>query len=182
MKTENLQELLTSGKDNKAIIDEIMRLNGEDIKNARDTFKVDTTKYVDIEKYNTLLAERDRLKNDFASVNKEFGAYKDSVKDYDDIKTKYNDLVKETEFNNKINVLNKLNCKHSDLLVDKLDWAKYDNEKKAFEEDYLKGVKTKYSDLFSDIKETEYRPQERISLNSYDKDSSKMTNEDLQKL
>ena len=50
MKTENLQELLTSGKDNKAIIDEIMRLNGEDIKNARDTFKVDPTKYVDIEK------------------------------------------------------------------------------------------------------------------------------------
>ena len=182
MKTENLQELLTSGKDNKAIIDEIMRLNGEDIKNARDTFKVDNSKYIEIEKYNALLAEKDKLNNDFANVNKEYGAYKESVKDYDDIKKKYDDLVKQNEFNNKINVLNGLKCKHSDLLVDKLDWAKYDNEKKAFEEDYLKGVKTKYSDLFSDIKETEYRPQERISLNSYDKDSSKMTNEDLQKL
>ena len=97
MKTENLQELLTSGKDNKAIIDEIMRLNGEDIKNARDTFKVDPTKCVDIEKYNTLLAERDRLKNDFASVNKEFGAYKESTKDYASIKEKYNGLLKENE-------------------------------------------------------------------------------------
>ena len=69
MKTENLQELLTSGKDNKAIIDEIMRLNGEDIKNARDTFKVDNSKYIEIEKYNALLAEKDKLNNDFANVN-----------------------------------------------------------------------------------------------------------------
>ena len=150
-------------------IDKIMNQNGSELESA----KSDITKREQNYK---------ELKIQFDNLTKEFGAYKDSVKDYDDIKTKYNDLVKETEFNNKINVLNKLNCKHSDLLVDKLDWAKYDNEKKAFEEDYLKGVKTKYSDLFSDIKETEYRPQERISLNSYDKDSSKMTNEDLQKL
>lgn len=46
-----------------------MRLNGEDIKNARDTFKVDNSKYIEIEKYNALLAEKDKLNNDFANVN-----------------------------------------------------------------------------------------------------------------
>ncbi len=182
MKTENLQELLTSGKDNKAIIDEIMRLNGEDIKNARDTFKVDNSKYIEIEKYNALLAEKDKLNNDFANVNKEYGAYKESVKDYDDIKKKYDDLVKQNELNNKINVLNGLKCKHSDLLVDKLDWAKYDTEKKAFDDEYLKGVKSKYSDLFSDVIE-DYKPKTSYQNQGYyGKDPSKLTNRDLQKL
>lgn len=150
-----------------------MDANGTDINLAKSS--------IDLSSY-TSKADYESLAQKYNSLDADFSAYKESTKDYASIKEKYNGLLKENELNNKIGVLNGLNCKHSDLLVDKLDWAKYDNEKKAFEEDYLKGVKTKYSDLFSDIKETEYRPQERISLNSYDKYSSKMTNEDLQKL
>lgn len=157
MKTEILQELLTSGKDHKEIIDEIMRLNGEDIKNTRETFKVDNSKYVDISKYNELLAEKDKISNDFINVNNDFSAYKESTKDYASIKEKYNGLLKESEFNNKIAVLNGLNCKHSDLLVDKLDWAKYDQEKKTFDDEYINGVKSKYSDLF-DVQDKNYVP------------------------
>ena len=102
MKTEILQELLTSGKNHKEIIDEIMRLNGEDIKNTRETFKVDNSKYVDISKYNELLAEKDKISNDFINVNNDFSAYKESTKDYASIKEKYNGLLKENELNNKI--------------------------------------------------------------------------------
>lgn len=183
MKTEILQELLTSGKNHKEIIDEIMRLNGEDIKNTRETFKVDNSKYVDISKYNELLAEKDKISNDFINVNNDFSAYKESTKDYASIKEKYNGLLKENELNNKIGVLNGLNCKHSDLLVDKLDWSKYDQEKKSFDEEYIKGVKSKYSDLFN-IKDETYKPNKGVdNIGVFgNQNPNKLTMDDLRKL
>lgn len=155
-------------------INKIMEQNGSDINGAKGQ--------VDLNIY-TKKSDYDDLNNKYTSLNSEFDAYKESTKDYADIKEKYSNLVKEQELNKRVSILNSLNCKHSDLLVDKVDWTKYNEENHAFDNDYLKSFKDKYNDLFKP-EEVIYKPKSVLGpTGSYDgKDPKKMTKEELQKL
>ena len=149
MKREEIKGILENAEISiEDKINKIMDANGTDINLAKSS--------IDLSSY-TPKADYDSLAQKYNSLDADFSAYKESTKDYASIKEKYNGLLKENEFNNKIAVLNGLNCKHSDLLVDKLDWAKYDQEKKMFDEEYINGVKSKYSDLF-DVQDKNYVP------------------------
>ena len=174
MKREEIKGILENAEISiEDKINKIMDANGTDINLAKSS--------IDLSSY-TSKADYESLAQKYNSLDADFSAYKESTKDYASIKEKYNGLLKENELNNKIGVLNGLNCKHSDLLVDKLDWAKYDTEKKTFDEEYLKGVKSKYSDLFNDVIE-DYKPKTSYQNQGYyGKDPSKLTNRDLQKL
>lgn len=164
MKREELKSWLESQDlsiDEK--IDMIMSQNGAELESAKSDITEKENSYKD-------------LKVQFDNLSNEYGAYKDSVKDYDDIKNKYNTLLKEKDLNDKLLFLNGLNCKHSDLLVDKFDWEKKEDK------DYLSNFKSKYSDLFDSF-DKDYKPKKPLYLNGYEsKDPDKFTNEDLQKL
>lgn len=176
MKRDLLQELLSSGKEQKDIIDEIMTLNGNDIENAKASVKVDTSKYVAIEEHNALNAKYSTLENDFT-------AYKESTKDYEEVKGNYQSLLTQQENSKKIDYLKGLNCKHPDLLVDKFDWGKVDFEKNEVDKDYLSSFKGQYNDLFV-VEDKQYNPQKQSNpRGNYNPENQKTwTNEELQKL
>lgn len=172
MKREEIKGILENAE--ISIEDKIMDANGTDINLAKSS--------IDLSSY-TSKADYESLAQKYNSLDADFSAYKESTKDYASIKEKYNGLLKENELNNKIGVLNGLNCKHSDLLVDKLDWSKYDQEKKTFDEEYIKGVKSKYSDLFN-IKDETYKPNKGVdNIGVFgNQNPNKLTMDDLRKL
>lgn len=176
MKRDYLTELLSSGKEQKDIIDEIMNLNGNDIETAKASVKVDTSKYVAIEEHNALLTKHSALENDF-------NTYKESTKDYEEVKGNYQSLLKAQEDGKKINYLKGLNCKHPDLLVDKFDWSKCDLEKNETDKDYLESFKGQYNDLFV-VEDRNYNPQTKTPLkgNYNPRTNKEWTNEELRKL
>ena len=175
MKREEIKGILENAEISiEDKINKIMDANGTDINLAKSS--------IDLSSY-TSKADYESLAQKYNSLDADFSAYKESTKDYASIKEKYNGLLKENELNNKIGVLNGLNCKHSDLLVDKLDWSKYDQEKKSFDEEYIKGVKSKYSDLFN-IKDETYKPNKGVdNIGVFgNQNPNKLTMDDLRKL
>lgn len=175
MKREEIKGILENAEISiEDKINKIMDANGIDINLAKSS--------IDLSSY-TSKADYESLAQKYNSLDADFSAYKESTKDYASIKEKYNGLLKENELNNKIGVLNGLNCKHSDLLVDKLDWSKYDQEKKSFDEEYIKGVKSKYSDLFN-IKDETYKPNKGVdNIGVFgNQNPNKLTMDDLRKL
>ena len=175
MKREEIKGILENAEISiEDKINKIMDANGIDINLAKSS--------IDLSSY-TSKADYESLAQKYNSLDADFSAYKESTKDYASIKEKYNGLLKENELNNKISVLNGLNCKHSDLLVDKLDWSKYDQEKKSFDEEYIKGVKSKYSDLFN-IKDETYKPNKGVdNIGVFgNQNPNKLTMDDLRKL
>lgn len=175
MKREEIKGILENAEISiEDKINKIMDANGIDINLAKSS--------IDLSSY-TSKADYESLAQKYNSLDADFSAYKESTKDYASIKEKYNGLLKENELNNKISVLNGLNCKHSDLLVDKLDWSKYDQEKKTFDEEYIKGVKSKYNDLFN-IKDETYKPNKGVdNIGVFgNQNPNKLTMEDLRKL
>lgn len=175
MKREEIKGILENAEISiEDKINKIMDANGVDINLAKSS--------IDLSSY-TPKADYESLAQKYNSLDADFSAYKESTKDYASIKEKYNGLLKENELNNKIGVLNGLNCKHSDLLVDKLDWSKYNQEKKSFDEEYIKGVKSKYSDLF-DVKDEAYKPNKGVNNVGVfgNQNPNKLTMEDLRKL
>lgn len=176
MKTEDLKELLSSGKEQDEIIKQIMAYNGQDVNNAKASVQIDTSKYVAIEEHNALLTKHSALENDF-------NTYKESTKDYEEVKGNYQSLLKAQEDGKKINYLKGLNCKHPDLLVDKFDWSKCDLEKNETDKDYLESFKGQYNDLFV-VEDRNYNPQTKTPLKgNYNPQTNKeWTNEELRKL
>lgn len=170
MKREEIKALLESDKSIDEKIIGIMDANGADINFYKTEMSKSNDKYTE-------------LKAQFDSQASEFTALKERTKNYDEISKGYQDLLKEKENTGRLDILKGLNCKHPDLLVDKVDWDKYNNEAKEFDADYLKDFKEKYTDLFQPS-ETLYKP--KVSTNptgSYTGlDPKKMTKEELQKL
>lgn len=176
MRTEDLKELLSSGKEQDEIIKQIMAYNGQDVNNAKASVQIDTSKYVAIEEHNALNAKYSTLENDF-------NAYKESTKDYEEVKGNYQSLLTQQENSKKINYLKGLNCKHPDLLVDKFDWGKVDFEKNEVDKDYLSSFKGQYNDLFV-VEDKPYNPSKQSNpRGNYNPQNQKTwTNEELQKL
>lgn len=168
MKREEIKGILENAEISiEDKINKIMDANGTDINLAKSS--------IDLSSY-TSKADYESLAQKYNSLDADFSAYKESTKDYASIKEKYNGLLKEKDLNDKLLFLNSLNCKHSDLLVDKFDWEKKEDK------DYLSNFKNKYSDLF-DSSDKDYKPKKPLYLNGYEsKDLDKFTNEDLQKL
>ncbi len=153
-------------------LNKIMNENGNDI----ELLKEDTaSKYV-------AKAEYETLKNKYTELEKTNNDYIDELTNYNDLKEKYQKLVNETEANNKIGYLKGFNCKHPELLVDRLDWSKFDKDKKEFETAYFNDIKEKYNDLFS-VVEKDYKPKGAPKIEAYNgKKVDELTNEDLRKL
>ena len=176
MKRDLLQELLSSGKEQKDIIDEIMSLNGNDIENAKASVKVDEKLWVS-------KATHDELTSKYTTLENDFNAYKESTKDYEEVKGNYQSLLTQQENSKKIDYLKGLNCKHPDLLVDKFDWSKCDLEKNETDKDYLESFKGQYNDLFV-VEDKHYTPLTKTPLkgNYNPRNNKEWTNEELQKL
>lgn len=177
MKREDLRALFENGEksvDDK--INAIMDMNGNDINNARASFKVDESKWVSRDSYT-------ELETKYNNQTNEFTAYKNNTKDYEDIKGKYNNMLQEQEKNSKLDVLKGMNCKHPDLLVGQIDWNKYNKETKEFDKEYIDGFKGKYADLFQ-IEEKKYSPNKSKAPGSYydPNQDKKWTDEELRKL
>lgn len=175
MKRDYLTELLSSGKEQKDIIDEIMNLNGNDIENAKASVKVDENLWVSKQAH-------DELNNKYQMLNNDFNTYKESTKDYEEVKGKYTTLLTQQENSKKIDYLKGLNCKHPDLLVDKFDWGKVDFEKNECDKDYLSTFKGQYNDLFA-VEDKQYNPQKQSNpRGNYNPQAKELTNEQLQNL
>lgn len=175
MKRDFLKELLTSGKEQEEIINEIMSTNGNDIEQARANVKVDETKYV-------LKTQFDELQTTHTNTLNEFNAYKETTKDYEDIRTSYNNLLLEKESTKKVDYLKGLKCKHPDLVIDKFDWSKVDFEKNEIDKDYLTEFKGKYSSIF-ESEETPYNPPRQTNPSSnYNPSLGEVDYEALRKL
>ena len=183
MKREDLRNLLSSGKEVDDLVNEIMSANGKDIENAKASVQVDLSSYVEKTKYDELTTQHNTLKGTHETLNNEFNAYKETTKDYEEIKGKYNGLLQAQENTKKLDYLKSLNCKHPDLVVDKFDWSKVDFEKNETDKDYLNEFKGKYEGLFASV-EQQYQPQQQSGLkgNYNPEQQRKWTNEELRKL
>ena len=183
MKREDLKNLLASGKEQDDIINEIMSTNGKDIETAKASVQVDLSNYVEKTKFDELTTQHNELVSKHDSLVNEYGTYKESTKDYEDIKGKYGSLLQAQENTKKLDYLKGLNCKHPDLLVDKMDWSKVDFDKNEIDKDYFNEIKGKYEGLFA-VKEQPYTPPKQSGLggNYNPKTQKEWTNEELRKL
>ena len=140
MKTKDLKELgLTDDQ-----IDAIMKINGQDVNNARNG-ALEEAKEKD-SKITALETENAKLKEDA----KQYG-------DYADLKKFKEDAIANQEKQQKLDYLKSLGCKHPELFIDKVDFTKgkYDADKKAYSglDDDIKSVKEQYAEMFEENNE-----------------------------
>ena len=135
MKTKDLKELgLTDDQ-----IDAVMKMNGQDINNARNG-ALEEAKEKD-SKITTLEAENAKLKEDA----KQYG-------DYNELKEFKATAIANQEKQQKLDFLKSNGCKHPELFIDKVDFTKgkYNADKKTYEglDDSIKNVKEQYTEMF----------------------------------
>ncbi len=139
MKTKDLKELgLTDDQ-----IDAVMKINGQDVNNARNG-ALEEAKEKD-SKIATLETENNKLKEEA----KQYG-------DYNELKEFKANTIAAQEKQQKIDYLKSIGCKHPDLFIDKVDFAKgkYNAEKKTYEgiDDGINAIKDQYKEMF-EVKE-----------------------------
>ena len=135
MKTKDLKELGL----NDDQIDSIMKMNGQDINNARNG-ALEEAKEKD-SKIATLEAENAKLKEEA----KGYG-------DYKELKEFKEQTIATQEKQQKIDYFKSKGCKHPELFIDKVDFTKgkYNAEQKTYEglDDDVKGLQEQYKEMF----------------------------------
>lgn len=150
MKTKDLKELgLTDDQ-----IDAIMRMNGQDVNNAKNG-ALEETKEKD-SKITALEAENAKLKEEAKQYS-----------DYADLKQFKENAVANQEKQQKVDYLKSIGCRHPELFVDKVDFTKgkYNAEKKTYEglDEGVKVVKEQYKEMFE-----EATPAKQVTLEALD--------------
>ncbi len=136
------------------LVNFVMDLNGKDINSTKAQFESElaeaNAKVETLTKTNTELASKEE-------------SYKESYKDYEELKAFKENYQAQQEKAKKTDFLKAMGCKHPELIENQIDWSKanYNEEKKAYEglDDTLKSLKENYKDMFENAKvEDKFNP------------------------
>lgn len=140
MKREFLKSL---GLTDDAVIDQIMKANGDDINSAKATAEAQSNIYKQ---------ENETLKGSASEWQNKYNTLQNDTKDYADLKQFKVDTLAKQEESKKIDFLKSKGCKHPELLVSQIDFSKatYDDEKKTYTglDEVLKAKQEAYKDMF----------------------------------
>ena len=140
MKREFLKSL---GLTDDAVIDQIMKENGNDINTAKAGAEA---------QLNIFKSENEQLKGSQTEWQNKYNTLANDTKDYAELKQFKVDTLEKYEHSKKVDFLKANGCKHPELLVGQIDFSKatYDDEKKTYTglDEVLKAKKEAYADMF----------------------------------
>ncbi len=124
---------------NDDLINYVMAQNGADIESLKNQHT---------NELQTLNDELTQSKNKIQELEANTSQYSD----YEELKQFKEGILVKQENEQRLNYLKQIKCKHPELFVDKIDWAKatFNDEKKVYEglDDQVKNFKEQYSSMF----------------------------------
>ena len=127
----------------EAIIDQIMKANGDDINSAKASAEAQTS---------VLKAENEKLTQSVTEWTNKYNTLQNDTKDFADLKQFKVDTLAKQEHGRKVDFLKAQGCKHPELLVSQIDFTKaqYDEEKKTYTglDEVIKAKREAYADMF----------------------------------
>lgn len=124
---------------NDDLINYVMAQNGADIESLKNQHT---------NELQTLNDELAQSKNKIQELETNTSQYSD----YEELKQFKESILVKQENEQRLNYLKQIKCKHPELFVDKIDWAKatFNDEKKVYEglDDQVKNFKEQYSSMF----------------------------------
>ena len=127
----------------EAIIDQIMKANGDDINSAKASAEAQTS---------VLKEENEKLTQSVTEWTNKYNTLQNDTKDFADLKQFKVDTLAKQEHGRKVDFLKAQGCKHPELLVSQIDFTKaqYDEEKKTYTglDEVIKAKREAYADMF----------------------------------
>lgn len=127
----------------EAIIDQIMKENGNDINSAKASAEAQMSVFKE---------ENEKLTQNVTEWTNKYNTLQNDTKDYTDLKQFKASTLEKEERGRKVDFLKAQGCKHPELLVSQIDFSKatYDTEKNTYTglDEVLKAKREAYADMF----------------------------------
>lgn len=127
------------------LVNFVMDANGKDINSTKTQFETE------LNEANAKVEELTKANSELTTKN---DSYKDSYKDYEELKAFKENYQAEQEKTKKTDFLKSIGCKHPELIENQIDWSKaaYDEDKKTYTglEEKVKSLKESYKDMFEE--------------------------------